>query len=233
MHHTVATYSQRQISPPEAFSKAIGGEFLARIKLTGIPVIFLSPGSNEGGTWGGFCSESKYTERGEIAIHRALVEPTMCLPQPPIIRRVYLHEASHRLMEGHAHNAAFFAMNLVFLLRSGNGDEDPDWHYSSLYDLQDEAGRMPEAFAWGWKIALELASSELSADECARSIESAYCAWEEEQARREERIAEARERRAMESAKFRALQGKVNERWWFALCGGIFGVLLALALRYS
>jgi len=233
MHQTVATYAQRQISPPEAFSKAIGGEFLARIKLTGIPVIFLSPGSNEGGTWGGFCSESKYTERGEIAIHRALVEPTMCLPQSPIIRRVYLHEASHRLMEGHAHNAAFFAMNLVLLLRSGDGNEDPDWHYSSLYDLQDETERMSEAFAWGWKIALELASSELTADECAKYIESAFDAWEEELARRDDRVAEARERRATELATFQALQAKVGERWWFALCGWSLGILLTLAFQFS
>ena len=116
---------------PPGLAEAITPEFLAICRIPPVPIRLrpeLAPGVPAE------CFHLNATDRGEVHILLELVEGA----QPDIsdIRRLYLHEISHRLSPPSSdHDAPFATLYLTLLRRADLLDWfDPD------YDIQDEPG---------------------------------------------------------------------------------------------
>lgn len=215
------------VAPPPALAKAVSSELLARINMPEIPILLMRQQSGAGESpWLGFCVPSDCTESGEVVIDVRCVERAEWEPQPELITSIYLHEATHRLLSGHGHTAAFFAMVLVLYLRAGIGSI-PFWQRARLYDLQEEGANVPQAFAWAWNLAHELAASDLRADRCAEVIKDRYRVWRTWLAGADERARAKRE--AAQAAEDR-IESLKESRWWYALAGVVAGVIGVVAL---
>ena len=184
-----------EVETPPAFSEATPPELFERLRLVPVPVLFQRPPQGRGASrWIGVCPHARYTEIGEVVLDARLVETALWEPRADLIQAVYLHEVAHRLMpEGYGHGAAFGAMSLVLHLRAGKTNDFLMWHRITVYDFCDEGENVPRAFAWAWKISLELAPTERTAEECAALIvaeHTKWCTWlageeERQQARHE------------------------------------------------
>ncbi|MDD7810557.1 hypothetical protein, partial [Ralstonia solanacearum] len=204
------------VAPPPALAEAVSAELLARINMREIPVLLMRKQLGAGESpWLGFCAPSDTTESGEVVIDARCVERSEWEPQPELITSIYLHEAAHRLLPNYGHTAAFFAMVLVLYLRAGTGSI-PFWQRAKLYDLQDEGQNAPQAFAWAWRVAHELAATDLPAERCAEVIEGRYRAWRTWLAGADERAQAKREEAHAAEQRIKSLK---ESRWWCALAG--------------
>ena len=141
---------------------------------------------------------------------------------------VYHHELTHALLARqslnekdeecpglHEHDAAFFALNLLLLMRldAANyvaGDTATDWaNCMGLYDLQDPPSCWadapqhtwkPRAIAWAMAQAHELSSTDLSAEKSAKLIGKRYFQWADLMQAEPAQIAQSRTKLAKKSA---------------------------------
>lgn len=91
------------------------------------------------------------------------------------IAATYLHEASHRLLEGHsapAHGAEFVCLNAILLIRTADHFDRNPLEKLSLYDLSDKPEELEnvefwqgEVLSWALSTAHELAPTETPATE--------------------------------------------------------------------
>jgi hypothetical protein len=217
------------VTPPPALAEAISSELFERVKMREIPVLLMRQQATDA-PWAGFCSPSRYTESDEIVIDSRWVERGTFDPYPDLIKVIYLHEAAHRLLPHMSHNGAFIAMVLVLFLRAGTDRNGPLWHRSKLYDIQDEGANAPLAFSWAWKIAHELAVSDLSAEQCAEVIEKRYRGWRTWLAGADDR---AQARRDAAEAIEQQIRSLKESRWWYALTGFTVGAVVVAALAVA
>ncbi|MFM0140602.1 hypothetical protein [Caballeronia grimmiae] len=221
---TVQVLRQTHVTPPPALAEAISSELFERVKMREIPVLLMR---QQAATkqWGGFCMPSSYTESDEIVLDARCVERGTWDPQPDAIKVIYLHEAAHRLLPTMDHNGAFLAMALVLYLRAGT--DSPLWHRVKLYDVQDEGENAPLAFSWAWKVAHELAASELSAERCAEVIVTRYQEWCTWLAGADERVQARRDAAEAIEQQIKSLK---ESRWWCALTGFAVGAVVVAAV---
>ncbi len=165
------------------------------------------------------CPDMQDTKEGEIQIADDLLSASKNEGgMADRLMLVYLHELSHRLTSGH-HNAAFFAVNTLLLLRAGSDRHDrPLLHDMELYDLQDWQDtpncQIGEALDWALTTAGELANEDLSAEAAATKIIARYKKWKAWKTAEPERTAKA-------EAKIKDLSD-ARYRWAFAaFVGGL------------
>jgi hypothetical protein len=222
-----------QDTPPPAVKKALEG--LDEAIRGEIPAIWIEPMSNWAGycAWdGGFESEIRLSDTacgGRFDPASAGLARTT--------RAIILHEYAHRLMPaGYGHNGAFAAMRMTLALRANNlpdAEAHPDWWSVKLYDVQDHLDdpliSMPQALAWAWSIAQELAPTPATAEECAATIKTRWTKYADAQAHRAERIEQQKiqQNRAISNAEARTHR---NDKLFLAFFGlvGWIGAFLAL-----
>jgi hypothetical protein len=229
----VRVLRQVEISAPQAFAEAVTPALFTRLRLTAIPALFIRPQQdNRSFRWMGFCASEEFTESGEITLDARCVETAEWEPRADLIQGLYLHEAAHRLMPGHRHNAAFGALVLLLYLRTGVTNHIEMWQRSTLYDFRDEAENLPRAFAWAWRMAHELAATGETAEQCAKVISEQYATW---RVRLADELAQRQVKRDAEIVERKALEDRIKSMrenlWLWALAGfivGVIGVLLAL-----
>jgi len=137
-------------------------------------------------------------------------------------------------MPGQSHNAAFHALMLVLYLRAGETNGRPLWHFSKLYDWQDEAD-LPRAFAWAWRVAHELAATEHTAERCAEIITQRYQAWRDWITGEADRLQARRDAEQTAKTAHTALLERVGQlkldRWLWAAVAAVVGMTVALLVR--
>ncbi len=193
----ILTLRQLPIQSPPAFTAAVNADLLQKIRMSPVPVLFLN--APDGADWAGYCCSRDQTENGEVVLDSKLVETCLRKPNPQHVVEVYLHESAHRLMPSHWHDAAFFCMNFVLHLRAGKLKR-PAWHGIKLYDIQDEIdfespGQFFQLMRWAWLLAVELAETQKTAEECAAIIAGKYkefCEWLDAADAREEAATQRR-----------------------------------------
>jgi hypothetical protein len=89
------------------------------------------------------------------------------------IAATYLHEATHRLLDGHpapAHGAEFFCLNAILLIRAADHFDRNSLEKLTLYDFADRPEELEnvefwqgEVLTWALSTAHELAPSETPA----------------------------------------------------------------------
>lgn len=115
----------------------------------------------------GFCEPLDQAPQGEVHLDECLF--TRGYPVS-LIRRIYLHEAAHRLIGvERAHDPAFFALYTFLLLRAREGFDD-----LGFYDIQDFRRGLfvtpGQALDWSLAQAYSLASKPVTAEQAAAEI---------------------------------------------------------------
>ncbi|MBU2856935.1 hypothetical protein HF289_08630 [Acidithiobacillus ferrooxidans] len=203
-----------QHTPPPAVEKALKG--LDEAIKGKVPPIWIEPMAN----WAGYCAD--YSFESEIKLSDtacgARFDPgSAALARAT--RSTILHEYAHRLLgQGYGHNGAFAAMRLTLALRATNlpdPGEHPDWWSVKLYDVQDHLDdpliTMPQALAWAWSVAQELAPTSQTADECAAAIKTRWAKFTDAQEHRAERE-EQRKIQQKQSARDMAQEAEREKR---------------------
>jgi len=127
---------------------------------------------------------SAWTEAHDFAPDgRLCMSSKVIFWQAESIAATYLHESSHRLLDGQevpAHGAEFFCINAILLLRAADHFDRNSLEKLSLYDFADQPEELEnvefwqgEVLDWALKTAQELAATEtpaaaLAAVVCAR-----------------------------------------------------------------
>jgi hypothetical protein len=140
------------------------------------------------GRFSGLASGPATATDGRVSIDRTVLHR----PRAALVA-IFLHECTHRLLDGHAvapHGPEFFTLQLVLLTRLDRaGFQAPltPWAWrTDQYDLQDPpapladqdpAHWMPRVFAWGLAQAQELAPTLLPARALAEEICTRAAAW--------------------------------------------------------
>lgn len=188
---------------------------------------------------GGCCRDLLDTVDGEVQLADDLLSPlkTEGWMEDRIIK-VYLHELAHRLTPGgHGHDAAFFAVHSMLLIRSGtNSCGRPFLDRMSLYDLHEYHEwqdtpfcQIGEALDWALEAAGELADTELSAEAAAAEILRRYEKWKAWKTAEPARLSKARAAREAEAH----LIGELRDaRWRWAAVGWLAGIVTILMPRF-
>jgi hypothetical protein len=142
---------------PDAIKKVLDADFFNWLNCDNPPPILLQE-TNDGAL--GQCLRISDTSQGEICI-----DPVLLL-LPDQFKSVYIHELTHRLLANEfGHRAEFFCLNLCLHIRADIGD------MVKFYDIQDEKVEMlPAIFALVLPLAQQLATSNLTAEKCAKII---------------------------------------------------------------
>jgi len=110
---------------------------------------------------------------------------------PRALITLFLHEVAHQLVVDHDHDAPFFAVNLLLLLRTSTASEaDSEGggvlaDTMSLYDLQQPPAALQHepdagvgrAMAWAIAVAHEMAPTQLTAEDAAAAIRDRYATF--------------------------------------------------------
>ena len=140
----------------------------AACKMNAPPPIEIRPT----GQWGGWCADPKSAPDGRVCLSSKLIFQSL-----EKIKYVYLHEATHRLLESKkvkSHGPEFFCLLAILLWRAAEFFELSSWFNLTIYDFQDQ----PEALAgeddwrgtvldWSLETAAELAGSDATAESLA------------------------------------------------------------------
>lgn len=140
------------------------------------------------GLWAGWAAGSDAAPDRRVAISNLALHRTK-----RSLVTLYLHEVAHQLVgvEQHGHDAPFFAVNLMLLLRvSAAPGATPEGGGAladtmQLYDLTEPPAVLQNepdsgvtrAIAWAIAVAHELAPTRLAAEEAAAEVCSRYEAW--------------------------------------------------------
>ncbi|OZA27777.1 MAG: hypothetical protein B7X93_08470 [Hydrogenophilales bacterium 17-61-9] len=187
--------------------------------------------------WSGCCAALEDTREGELELGDHFLNPG--LDENERLDRltlVYLHEFAHRLTPGHWHTAAFFAVNALLLVRTGDEHRRPGHGYLlrlDLYDLGewDDVSHCTrgEALDWALKHAQELAETKMSAEGAAVEILTRYEKWKAWKAAEPARVAKARAKREADAQLIGELR---SARWRWAAVGWLAGVVTILMPRF-
>lgn len=185
--------------------------------------------------WSGLCSDMEYTAEGEIDLSDSLLcneKNERAMAHSLVL--VYLHELSHRLTPGHDHDAAFFAVYALLLMRAGNNSYcSPFLRSLSFYDFhewQDVPNCRPgQALDWALEVAGELADTELSSEAAAAEILLRYEKWKAWKTAEPARVAKARAAREAEAHRIAELRGA---RWRWTAVGWLAGIVTVLMPRF-
>lgn len=117
--------------------------------------------------WLGCCKPLNQTEQGEVHLDECMFTEIYSVEQ---IRRIYLHEAAHRLVGPECgHDPVFFSIYMVLLMRSGEGLDA-----LAFYDLQDFRRGLflspGQALDWSLTQAYSLVNGPLTAEQAAIEI---------------------------------------------------------------
>lgn len=205
----------QQDSPPPAVATALEG--LDEAIRGQVPPVWIEPMND----WSGFCAWDGGVE-GEIHVSDTVVGARLQPDSPVIARRtrdLILHEFAHRLLgRGYSHEGAFAAMRLMLALRATNfpdHDEHPDWWNVKLYDVHDHHDdpliTMPQALAWAWSVAQELAPTSQTTEQCASVIKARWAKFIDAQEHRAERE-EQRKIQQKQSARDMAQEAEREKR---------------------
>lgn len=233
---SVKTYRLVESEPHPLVSQTLNADLWERCRIENpVPVHFVPLPR-----WGGMCLDIKDTREGEIQIADDLLSNLKREDgRANSLMLVYLHELSHRLTPGHDHDAAFFAVNTLLLLRAGcNNYGRPLIHTMDLYDLHEWEDtpncQIGEALDWALTIAAELADTELSAEAAAREVLERYTKWKGWKTRKPEREAKAKSVMEAERAAREADKSLIRElradRWRWAFAALFMGFIFAAAL---
>ncbi|SCX48755.1 hypothetical protein [Variovorax sp. EL159] len=139
------------------------------------------------GCWDGWALAPEYAPDRRVSVSNR-----MLYRSPRALVTIFLHEVAHQLVGAdHDHDAAFFATNLMLLLRvreSVNADVVPAGGALAdmgLYDIQAppvELQREPDAgvgraVSWAISVAHEFAPQAMTAEDAAAEIRARYAAW--------------------------------------------------------
>lgn len=103
------------------------------------------------GMWGGWCDAADFAPDGRVCISSKVVFWT-----GDRLKKVMLHEAAHRLLEGkeiEVHGPEFFALIAIFHTRAKLFFKDEALNLLSIYDLQDVAD-IDKGHVFNWALAL-------------------------------------------------------------------------------
>lgn len=139
------------------------------------------------GCWDGWALPREYAPDRRVSISNRMLHRS-----PRSLVCIYLHEVAHQLIGAdHDHDAAFFATNLLLLLRvSAASDADFEGggapaNTMSLYDLQQAPAALQhepdagvgQAMTWAIGVAHEMAPTQLTAEDAAAAICARYVAF--------------------------------------------------------
>jgi hypothetical protein len=139
------------------------------------------------GCWDGWALAPEYAPDRRVSVSNR-----MLYRSPRALVTIFLHEVAHQLVGAdHDHDAAFFATNLMLLLRvseSVDADVLPAGGALAemgLYDIQAppvELQREPDAgvgraVSWAIRVAHELAPTPMTAEDAATEIRARYAVW--------------------------------------------------------
>lgn len=221
MQRKIKTFHLVESEPHPLVTQALNADLWTRCRIEHpVPVHFVPLPR-----WGGTCLDIEDTKEGEIQIADDLL--SISKNEGGMANRlmlVYLHEFSHRLSPGHSHDAAFFAVNTLLLLRAGcNNYGRPLIHTMDLYDLHEWEDtpncQIGEALDWALTIASELVDEDISAEAAATKILVRYEKWKAWKTAEPERTAKAE---AKASASKQAMHEHIKDlsdarfRWAFA-----------------
>lgn len=227
MQRKIKTFHLVESEPHPLVAQALNADLWTRCRIEHpVPVHFVPLPR-----WGGTCPDVLDTKEGEIQIADDLLSNSKREGgMGNNLMLTYLHELSHRLTPGHGHDAAFFAVNTLLLLRAGSDHHGrPLLHDMGLYDLHEWDDtpncQIGVALDWALTIAGELKDEDISAETAATTILARYEKWKAWKTGRPEREAKAE---AKASASKRAMHERIKDlsdaryRWAFAaFVGGL------------
>lgn len=178
------------------------------------------------GEWAGLCHASTFSPD-----RRVVISSKVAFWSSESIAAVYLHEATHRLLEDReiaAHGPEFFCLNAILLLRSASCFRLDPIFKLDFYDLQDAPAELENEPGWrgivlNWALpaAAELAATDASAEALANEV---FARWEAYIQEREKSRVQAAQQ-VLAARKFAAVQQEKIDRvqssiWmWRALTG--------------
>lgn len=139
------------------------------------------------GCWDGWALPREYAPDRRVSVSNRMLHRS-----PRALVCIYLHEVAHQLIGAdHDHDAAFFATNLLLLLRvSAASDADFEGggalaNTMSLYDLQQAPAALQhepdagvgQAMTWAIAVAHEMAPTQLTAEDATAAICARYVAF--------------------------------------------------------
>lgn len=231
---SVKTFHLVETEPHPLVARALNRDLWERCRIENpVPVHFVPMPR-----WGGMCADVRDTKEGEIQLADHLLSSSKKEDwMASSIMLVYLHELSHRLT-GRGHDAAFFAVNTLLLLRAGSNNHGrPLLHSMDLYDLHEWQDtphcQIGEALDWALTVAGELADTDLSAEAAATKILARYEKWKAWKTGRPEREAKAKAvieaERAAREADWNLIRELRGDRWRWAFAALFMGFTIAAA----
>lgn len=154
---------------PAIVAEALSDKFFEQIKMQKIPVLIQK---NIGTEFSAFCQETNFTSHGEVVFDERFFLACAVWPserQIKMIRALYLHECAHRITN-QAHWGGFLCFNILLHIRAGLINS------IRVYDFQQEK-HFEDVFKWAFKLAKEMAETELMAEECSAIIMQKYKDW--------------------------------------------------------
>lgn len=225
----IKTFHLVESEPHPLVARALNADLWARCRIENpVPVHFVTMPR-----WGGSCPDIQDTKEGEIQIADHLLSNSKNEDwMANSLTLTYLHELSHRLTPGHDHDAAFFAVNTLLLLRAGSNNHGrPLLNEMGLYDLQDWEDtpncQIGEALDWGLKIASALMDEDISAEAASTQIIAHYEKWKAWKESEPERIARAEAKAlASKQATREHIKELADARYRWALAAFVWGLLV-------
>jgi hypothetical protein len=121
------------------------------------------------GKFRGWCGVKNYYRDGRVCITSQAM-----FWRPDQLLEVYLHECSHRLLEGREidpHGPEFFALTAALYMRAAHLFERDAVLFLQIYDFQDVPDEdKGEVLDWALQVAKELAASSATAEELAEAV---------------------------------------------------------------
>lgn len=124
------------------------------------------------------------------------------------IASIYLHEAAHRLLEGHAvsaHGAEFLCLDAILLIRAADHFDRPSIEKLSFYDMADQPPELEnvefwqgQVLDWALQTAHELAPSETPAIDLAAIVCASWQQHIADQSKARQKAVFAKHRQAEE-----------------------------------
>jgi hypothetical protein len=155
------------------------------------------------------------------------------------ISATYLHEATHRLLDGHpvpAHGAEFLCLNAILLIRAADHFDRNALEKLSLYDFCDQPPKLEnpefwqgEVLTWALKTAHQLAPTETPATELAAVVCNRWQQHIAEGHKAREKAVFAVERQV---AELQSLKDSHSHFRWLAALGWTSFLLVASVLFF-
>jgi hypothetical protein len=127
------------------------------------------------GRWNAWAAEPEAASDGRLCISSKII-----FWQAETISATYLHEATHRLLDGQAvpaHGAEFLCLNAILLIRAADHFDRSPLERISLYDLSDKPEELEnvefwqgQVLNWALSTAHQLAPTETPATDLAAVV---------------------------------------------------------------